>query len=110
MPQRRDVSCKAPYGFALGLVKRGGLLGLEALELGLQLLLGLQRSLPLPLQRAHHQAVLRLDGVELPVCPLSFEASALKALLPMVVQPRTFGLHILDGLETDLQGRRLQRR
>lgn len=108
MPQRRDVGSKSANCLALGVVERGRLFGLEAGILGLQLNFGLQRCLPLALQGARHQAVLRLDGVVLPLCSLSLIAGSLQALLPVPMQSRAFSFHILDGFEADIQGGGLQ--
>ena len=73
-----------------------------------QIALCTQRILPLPLQAASHQAILGLDGLILPFGTLRPHRSPAPAVAPNGGAGVAFLLNVLDRLQAQFQGRRLQ--
>ena len=80
----------------------------ESIIFFLQIALCTQRLLPLLLQAPSHQAILGLDGLVLAFGTLDLIGGTLEPLLPVPVEALAFPLHVLDRLQAQLQGRRLQ--
>src|SRR5439155_16576983 len=83
LPQRWQLPGQGPNLLTLHGRQTFGLAAAEARVLFLQPTLLLQGLFPAPLQRAGHQAVLRLDRIVLPACPLDLVTGPLQLLLPM---------------------------
>jgi hypothetical protein len=94
----------------LSRAQRRWLIAPNALVLGLETRLLGQGLLPLPLEGASNQPVLRLDGIELSAHALGFVAGPLDPLLPLTLNRLSFLFQIGRHQQACLQCRRLKRR
>ena len=108
LPQGGDRTGQRPDPGALRFARRHRPLTPEAVVILLEPGQFPQRRLPALLQGPRHQPVLRFHGPVLPLGPFRLEPRPLQLLAPVPVHPLPFLAEVVDGLEAQLQGRRLQ--